>query len=336
MQAISEQQSAANPWASFAALIGALAIVFAFAARAYLHNYRIPPQSVIGIYCCFILLLSFVIAPAHNYTRSRLQKFLTLPYSQCTLVLAWCLPYLIYAAATGDFRWVALSKLIGISAILLLLYWPIPVRNELEFCWQDACAGLVLILAVLSHGLRGVWNVPVNLDFMGRLFLITVGSWCWVLVRRLPGMGYDLSISGKVWKGAAVNFAGFAVISIPLGLLIRFTAWNPRWRGAIDFGLHYLEIFLFIAVLEEAFFRGFLQTLVSNSMRSALLGQAVISLIFGFFHLLHAPFPNWRYVALASIAGWFYGSAFRTGGLMASSLLHAAVDTVWRIWFSRN
>jgi uncharacterized protein len=57
--------------------------------------------------------------------------------------------------------------------------------------------------------------------------------------------------------------------------------------------------------------------------------------LFGFFHILHRPFPNWRYVALATVAGWFYGSAFRKGGnLMASSLMHAAVDTVWRTWLT--
>ena len=48
-----------------------------------------------------------------------------------------------------------------------------------------------------------------------------------------------------------------------------------------------------------------------------------------------SPFPNWRYVALASVAGWFYGSAYRnSGSLMASSLVHATVDTVWRTWLS--
>jgi membrane protease YdiL (CAAX protease family) len=35
------------------------------------------------------------------------------------------------------------------------------------------------------------------------------------------------------------------------------------------------------------------------------------------------------------VAGWFYGSAYRkSGSLLASSLLHAAVDTLWRTWLS--
>ncbi len=103
------------------------------------------------------------------------------------------------------------------------------------------------------------------------------------------------------------------------------------------FCFDYVSIFLFIALLEELFFRGFLQTLVSRNFGSATKGQIVISVVFGLFHILHAPFPNWRYVLLASAAGWFYGSAFRQGGnLMASAITHAMVDTVWRTLFSKS
>jgi hypothetical protein len=79
-----------------------------------------------------------------------------------------------------------------------------------------------------------------------------------------------------------------------------------------------------------------LQTLLSVNLQSPWKGQALISCLFGLFHILHAPFPNWRYVLLATVAGWFYGSAFVKGGnLMASVLTHAMVDTVWRTFFLR-
>jgi membrane protease YdiL (CAAX protease family) len=67
------------------------------------------------------------------------------------------------------------------------------------------------------------------------------------------------------------------------------------------------------------------------------MGQLIASLIFGLFHILHAPVPNWRYVILASIAGWFYGAAYRSGGTLFSSILvHATVDTVWRAFLTRS
>ncbi len=131
-----------------------------------------------------------------------------------------------------------------------------------------------------------------------------------------------------------MNFALFALIAVPASLALHFTQWNPHWRIFPGFFVAYIEIFLFIALLEELFFRGFLQTLVSNSLRSQWKGQLLISCLFGLFHILHAPFPNWRYVLLATVAGWFYGTAFVKGGnLMASALAHAMVDTVWRTFF---
>jgi membrane protease YdiL (CAAX protease family) len=57
--------------------------------------------------------------------------------------------------------------------------------------------------------------------------------------------------------------------------------------------------------------------------------------IFGLAHLnKRATFFNWRYVILATVAGFFYGRAWLAERrLMASSITHATVDTVWSIWF---
>ncbi len=115
------------------------------------------------------------------------------------------------------------------------------------------------------------------------------------------------------------------------------TSSFPARARRPQFGLDFLQLFLFIALLEELFFRGFLQTLLTQTLRSEYGAQALAACLFGVFHILHAPFPNWRYVALATLAGWFYGSAFRQGGgLLASALTHAAVDTLWRAFFTRG
>ena len=76
---------------------------------------------------------------------------------------------------------------------------------------------------------------------------------------------------------------------------------------------------------EEA--QNFLQNLLSRTLRSDLWGQALASVAFGFSHVLLAPAPNWRYVALASLAGWFYGSAFRQSG----NLVGPALIMVWEL-----
>jgi hypothetical protein len=208
------------------------------------------------------------------------------------------------------------------------------VRDPARFAWQDLTIASWLIGVLMSHQLSGIWNVPANLDFMTRLFLISIASWTWVFVRRVPELGYEFSLSAKTFGVGGWNFLLFAILAIPSSLLMHFTHWNPRPGGMLAFVAGFVEIFLFIALLEELFFRGFLQTLISGSLRSAWKGQAIVSCVFGLFHILHAPFPNWKYVLLATVAGWFYGTAFVNGGnLMASTLTHATVDTVWRNFF---
>jgi membrane protease YdiL (CAAX protease family) len=330
----SSNESSLSASRSFLAVTISLAAIFAAVGGVYLRRYAVPASAAIGIYLAFTLLLILSLIPAWQ---NNLHAARSLAQYQPLLVLLplWCSPYFLYAAGTGDFRWTSLIKLLLIAAAPVAIYSRFPPRKTNAFSWQDAGVAVVLVGFVLSGQLKGIWNVPTNLDFLSRLFLVTVASWCWTFVRVVPELGYSFRLSGEVVKQAAINFALFAVIAIPSSLAIHFTRWNPRWPGIVPFLVNYLEIFLFIALLEELFFRGFLQSLLSKTLPSWVAAQALVSVLFGLFHILHAPFPNWRYVALASVAGWFYGSAFRiSGSLMASSLLHAAVDTVWRTWLS--
>lgn len=312
-----------------------LGISFALVARGYARRYALGFAATASIYVCFILLLTAVLAPGFSAIRMRIGQHVAKKSCIPLLLALCCTPYLIYAAGTDDFHWTALLRLVAITGTVLAIYTIFPVTDLSSFVLQDAAVAIFLIAIILSGQLKGIWNLPVNLDFMGRLFLVSVAAWCWLYVRPVPKLGYEFCFSPAVLAQAALNFLYFAVIAIPVSLAMHFTKWNPRWQGPRQFCLDYVEIFLFIALLEELFFRGFLQTLLSKTLGSWLAAQVSVAMLFGFFHILHPPFPNWRYVALASVAGWFYGSAFRKGGnLMASTLMHAAVDTVWRTWLT--
>jgi hypothetical protein len=103
--------------------------------------------------------------------------------------------------------------------------------------------------------------------------------------------------------------------------------WLPRLTVA------FLFAFFFIAVPEELFFRRWLQNLLERRIGRfpALLLTAVL---FGLSHWnKRALHFNWRYVLLATIAGIFYGRAWRhERRIGASSITHASVDTVWSFW----
>ena len=192
---------------------------------------------------------------------------------------------------------------------------------------------------VQFHLTSGIWNIPVNLDFMARLFVIAAGSWSFLIVRGVENAGYDFTVSIVTLRDALVSLAGFT-IALPLGFAMRFIAWNPQYRGLPQFLADYVTIFLFVAIAEELFFRGILQNLLEGSLGSRPgsrnIAQAIVSALFGLSHVQHAPAPNWRYVALATVAGWFYGLAYRKRrSLMASAGTHAMVDTLWRTLLTR-
>ncbi len=331
-------------------LFAVLALFFGWYATVQLRRYPVAAPQAAAIYVCFLLLAALYLAPGFAISRSWLtQKFRGIRGAASSVAL-FLLPYLVYCAGAADFRWTAFAKLAALAALPLGLFAAAPVANPRRLNWQDALVLLWLFLPVLFHLISGIWNVPVNLDFMARLFVVGVGAWSFLIQRgmartgpagsvvrasSMDNAGYDFTLSLAILRDALVSFAGFIVIGLPLGFALHFIAWNPKYRGLGDLLFSYLTIFLFVAIAEELFFRGLLQNLLEGSLGSRHSAQAIASVLFGFSHIQHAPFPNWRYVTLATVAGWFYGLAYRKHrSLMASAGTHALVDTLWRTWFT--
>ena len=314
---------------------GALAAFFAVSLRMQLRRYPVGLVPAAAIYVCLLLLFGMWLAPGFAVSRSWLRERLRGIGRAVACAGLFTAPYLIYAAGTADFRWEALAKLLVFAVVPFGLYAVLPAAHPRRMNWQDAFLLLWLALPVFLGKMRGIWNVPVNLDFMARVFIVAVGAWAFLIWRGVEDAGYEFRFDRVIVREGLLNFVGFAIVALPLGLALRFIAWNPRWRGPWTFIFDFVTIFIFIAVSEELFFRGLLQNLLEGTCNSRYGAQAVASVLFGFSHIQHAPFPNWRYVILAGIAGWFYGSAYRrTRSLMACSTTHALVDTVWRTWFT--
>jgi membrane protease YdiL (CAAX protease family) len=322
-------------WPAFLAVFAALAVFFAAGLRMELQRYPVGAGVAAALYASLLLLFALWLAPGFLILRPWLAARLRGPWRAAACAGFFTLPYLIYAIGAGDFRWAAFARLLVFALAPFLLYAAAPVRRARGMNWQDILMLLWLALPVLLGGLRGIWNVPVNLDFMARLFIVAVGAWAFLIWRGLEDSGYEFRFSGPILRAGLLNFLGFAAAGIPLGFALRFVAWNPHWRGWWSLTFDAVTIFLFIAVSEELFFRGLLQNLLEGSSNSRYGAQAAASVLFGFSHIRHAPFPNWRYVILATIAGWFYGAAYRkTRSLMASATTHALVDTIWRTWLT--
>jgi hypothetical protein len=312
---------------AFLAVYAALAVFFGFALAERLGRYPVGWPVAVALYLALLWLVGLMLLPGFAATRAWAERL------RPRVVTLFVLPYLFYALGTGDFRLTSLLKVFALVAVPVIIYQAAPAGGS-RIRVADGLVLLSLGLPVFLGWIHRIWTVPVNLDFLTRLLLLGVGAWSFVIFRGLDDTGYEFRVLWRTVRDALVNFAGFSVIAMPLGLALGFIRWNPDWRGPWPFLFDFLTIFLFIALPEELFFRGALQNLLEGTWGSRRRAQAVASVIFGFGHILHAPRPNWKYVILASIAGWFYGSAYRgTRSLMASATTHALVDTVWRTWF---
>ena len=69
--------------------------------------------------------------------------------------------------------------------------------------------------------------------------------------------------------------------------------------------------------------------------RRRAISLVTASVIFGASHLNNGPpVPNYKYFLMASIAGLFYGRAWRSRRrLLASATTHTLVDVLWSLWF---
>jgi len=242
--------------------------------------------------------------------------------------------YIVYLLGTGTFAVERAGAMAGLIFVPLGL--AVSAEGAAPGAWQDylAVAGIwVFVKFGPSHWL---WPYPsARLAYvMTVLVALSAALASFVLVRRLKGIGYSIGW-GKSWGFYVVGgFALFACIAVPLGMGMHFIAFAPhleRWSGLL---FSSVAILAFTAWPEEFLFRGLLQNLLTRSSRSDWAGWWTASLLFGFSHITNLGFPNWRYVALATIAGLFYGWTWRkTGSIFASALVHAAVDMAWHFLF---
>jgi uncharacterized protein len=205
--------------------------------------------------------------------------------------------------------------------------------------WEDYAALMLIWLpAVLPVPVRLLYRVfpypPPLTHTLAMLLALSTAVAAFVLLRRLDGIGYAIAWGRGFTANFALHFAIFAAIAIPLGITLGFLAYQPSLERARSSPLTVLGILFFTAWPEEFLFRGLLQNLLSRAMKNQWAGLIAASIVFGFSHIFHAPFPNWKYVLLASIAGLFYGHCWiRTRSLLPGALVHALVDISWHILF---
>ena len=289
---------------------------------------RSPGSALLAVIAtAFALHLALYWLPGFPTLRKRIEEALGQGATPWGIGVALILPYVVYGAGTGAWRPVPALALCGLVVIVLGVYAVFPPKSR-SLSWQDIAVMVLVALPLYTGWYRSVWPFPVYLDFMARLFAVALVAFAVLSVRRLAGVGYEWRLASADWLEGLKQLGFYSAVGIPLGFALRFITWHPQNIG-LPILASFVGIFLFIAIPEELFFRGMLQNLLEGSMHNPYAARAIASAIFGLSHIHHG-FPNWRYVIMAAIAGWFYGTAWQARrSLMAAAVTHAAVDTLW-------
>jgi len=202
--------------------------------------------------------------------------------------------------------------------------------NQLGY-WLDFAVLLILGLIVEFRRFEPAW--PGDLGAFNRIILLDAGLYGFLIIRELSNVGFDLRPRLSDWKYGLRELVFYAPIAVPLGLALAFLHLHTESPGIAKLVMSFASIFFLIAILEETYFRGWWQNLLERRLGSnrALLVTAVL---FGLSHFNKGTTAfNWRYVLLATLAGVFYGRAWRSEHrIFASAITHAFVDTIWLLW----
>ena len=249
------------------------------------------------------------------------------------------MPYVVITLTASQhmFRWEWFFLYAALPVVMAWLLARAAVADpEQRGNWRDAVILLTLGLAVDLRWFDVAW--PAGLRGLNNLLLVDAGLYAFLGIRNLSGTGFDFHLHWSDWKTGLRELLFFApavlVLGIALGFIHPHASVPPLGKGVLTWA----GIFVFVAVPEELFFRAWVQNLLERRVgrRAALV---IASVLFGLSHFnkrlsgstVHF---NWRYVLLATVAGIFYGRAWREGRRVpASTITHTCVDWLWSWWF---
>lgn len=283
-----------------------------------------------------IVILAFLLPPVPTALKKKLRS---------RPALLFALPALL----TAVFCMVALRLgALGLPLTLLIVAYTLVPTVCIFLQGADAGAAtwldLVVILMLwlpIELNLGGMWIPRHAQGFLHTVaygVALTLALVLFLAFRGIEGMKYNLPRRFMDLVDPLIAFVLVAPILVLLGLALSFippfhVPGNLSAPGvAKTFGL----IFVATALPEEILFRSLIQNWMMQKFGSTTAVLVAASILFGCAHLNNGPqpLPNWRYMILATIAGFAYGKVFqRASSATASMTLHALVDATKHLFF---
>ena len=166
---------------------------------------------------------------------------------------------------------------------------------------------------------------------------ILLGLTMWTGFRSFSGMKYNPPRERRDFWLPLAGFVLVAPVLAVVGIALGFIpAPHPPMQSAGRMAAAVGIIYAGTALPEEILFRALIQNLFMQRFGSSTRTLLIASFIFGCAHLDNGPqpLPNWRYMILATIAGFAYGKVFQKASTVLSSAgLHMLVDWTKHFFF---
>jgi len=290
-----------------------------------------------------LLLLVFALMLLAQSLQARLRAFFqrsppALFVAPLSLTLLFCFTAMYYRCLTSP---LALLILVYTFVPTTLPYrgHTLPLSNKRKADLLDLCAILLLWLPLeLSVGATLVPRpVQAVIHATAYAVAITLGLVLFLLFRSWDGMKYRLPTRAVDARNVLLGYIVSFLVLIPLGLYTSFLA-PPHWPRIswTREGLSFALIFFGTALPEEILFRALIQNWFTQQLKHSWSAVVVSALIFGAAHLNNGPgaLPNWRYMAIATLAGLIFGTVFlRSTSILASVAVHAGVNLTKHLFF---
>ena len=282
-----------------------------------------------------VLVAELVPAAAFGFARERVAVAVARwPFAvRVALPALLVVPYVVIAASQHMLRWEWCALYAVLPVVMAWLLARAAVADpEQRGNWRDAVILLTLGLAVDLRWFDVAW--PAGLRGLNNLLWVDAGLYAFLAIRRLSGTGFDFRLHWSDWRTGLRELLFFAPAVLVLGLALGFIHPHANLSAAGRAALTWVGIFVFVAVPEELFFRAWVQNLLERRV-GRWPALVIASVLFGLSHFnKRSEHFNWRYVLLATVAGIFYGRAWRERRRVpASTITHTCVDWLWSWWF---
>jgi len=304
-------------------LRAALAIIWlagGIAAYIYSQQLTIPARIAVPVAVAFLAEISLYAALNASF------------WTPARLWISSLASYLIYSIPTGQFSLPNLALLAAITgiAILWMRYVPAGLAPDLLFLGLFAA----LYIAKVPQAIFAEPGPKVQTPALAQLLCFRLLVGLLLRYRTHADLGFGFIPTRADWRIGLRYFLYFAPIAAAGVYLLELRAFRLAtgiwWRAPLTF----IGILWVVALGEEFLFRGLLLHRL-RALMPPTPALAVASLAFGAVHLWFPPFPNWKFVILASAAGVFYGLAYlEARTVRAAMVAHALTVTAWRTFLA--